>query len=169
MSPTAFLMSKERLRVFRESLKATTTTPEVLPDGDDLWKDGWRIVVDLLDQAEGMAHFQGHLADATNIERCNRIIEKLISADMEVLPDPCRMWTVSADWKTDWPSYVVRVGTYHLSQVKDAIPAVEQLHLRWQEAMDHDSQPEASCIQQAESQLEEMKERLNMLAGKRND
>ena len=106
----------------------------------------------MLDQAEGMAHFQGHLEDAAYIERCNRMIEKLISEDMEVLPDPCRMWTVNADWKREWPSYVAHVGTYHLSQVVDAIPALEQLRLRWQETMDH-SLPEASWIYKAECQL----------------
>ena len=54
MAPTDFCISKERLRVFRDCLKATTTTPEVLPEGDDRWMDGWRIVEELLDQAEGM-------------------------------------------------------------------------------------------------------------------
>ena len=53
--------SKERLRVFRDCLQATTTTPEVLPEGDELWKDGWRIVVELLDQAEGMLWCQVHV------------------------------------------------------------------------------------------------------------
>eukprot|EP00435_Cladocopium_sp_Y103_P013987 s3695_g3.t1 len=136
MPPTEFWMSKERLRIFRKCLKETSTTPEVIPDGDALWKDGWNLVVELLDQAEGMAHSQGNLDKAKQIERCNRIIEKAMSEDMEALPDVCRLWNVNTDWDGRWPQFVSYVGRYHLGQVEEAIPALEQLRLRWQETVE---------------------------------
>ena len=159
MPPTDFSMSKERLRVFQDCLKATTITPEVVPEGDELWKWGWRIVSELLDQAEGMAHSQGHLQDAACIERCNRIIQKCMHEDMKDLPDVCRLWTSNVDWEGSWPRFLSQVGKYHLCEVEEAIPALEQLRLLWQEKMPQ-SLPEATWIYMAECQLEEMRETL---------
>ena len=144
-------------------MKGTTITPESFPNQagwrcDEIWKDGWRIVVELLDQAEGMAHSQGHLEDAKYIERCNRMIEKCMSADMNDLPDVCRLWNLNTDWKGDWPRFLSQVGKYQ-SEVEEAIPALENLRLLWQEKMEQ-SLPEASWIYKAECQLEAMRETL---------
>ena len=56
-----------------------------------------------------------------------------MSEDMAVLPDVCCLWTRNTDWDGHWPRFVERVGAYHLRQVEVAIPALEQLRLRWQE------------------------------------
>eukprot|EP00435_Cladocopium_sp_Y103_P046708 s391_g13.t1 len=162
MPSSEFTMSKERLLVFRACLKATTTTPEVVEDGDELWKDGWKIIVELLDQAEGMAHSQEHFHDAKNIERFNRIVQKAMSDDMASLPDVCRLATADIDWEGQWPRFVERVGKYHLCQVVEAIPTLQQLRLSWQEQM-VPSLPEASWIYIAECQLKAMEKTLNNL------
>ena len=107
--------------------------------------------------AEGMANSQGQLEDAKYIERCNRMIEKVMSEDMDSLPDVCRLWNRNTDWKGHWPRFLARVGRYHLCQVEEAIPALEQLRLRWQEMMEQ-SLPEASWIYEAECQLEQMRD-----------
>ena len=100
-------------------------------------------MVELLDQAEGMAHSQGQLDCAKCIERCNRMIEKVMSEEMAVLPDVCRLWTRNTDWDGHWPRFVERVGAYHLRQVET-----------------ENSLPEASWLYQAECQLESMREAL---------
>ena len=109
--------------------------------------------------AEGMANSQGQLEDAKYIERCNRMIEKVMSEDMDSLPDVCRLWNRNTAWKGHWPRLLARVGRYHLCQVEEAIPALEQLRLRWQEKMEQ-SLPEASWIYEAECQLEQMRDTL---------
>jgi hypothetical protein len=106
-----------------------------------------------------MANSQGQLEDAKYIERCNRMIEKVMSEDMDSLPDVCRLWNRNTAWKGHWPRLLARVGRYHLCQVEEAIPAVEQLRLRWQEMMEQ-SLPEASWIYEAECQLEQMRDTL---------